>query len=347
MIRRPTARAYRSLCWLALLAWPAACAKLEENSPYGEPDPLDATGTEDTSTGGESSTSSESTISAAADVVTVTLGSNSSSTSTDGSDSGSSTTGDGTGGAGTTDSGDASATTGDATTTETSGGGATSTMSAVTMSAVTMSAVTMGSNTMGSNTVATNTMASNNSSTTGGGSGCSSAPGAVVYDFTSWGGTTYDSGDYSGTTFKYNGTDSTLTASASSGAASMTGTNNNYVGFGLTISSCVDASAYNGVAFDIGGSLGSNGAAVFQLRSSSNLSTTDGGTCGSDCANNEASYNMPSSASTVQIPWSSLTGGAPTSPASPGDVMGFQWQFHCPEGGACALNVTLDNVRFY
>jgi hypothetical protein len=173
-------------------------------------------------------------------------------------------------------------------------------------------------------------------STTGGTTSC--VPGGnLIEDFASW-----SSGDDS---FTYSG-DTALTAAPSGGAVSLTGTNNNYMGFGYVLGDCVDASGCSGVAFDIGGSLG-GGAAVFQLRSEANLGTADGGTCASDCSNNEASLSVSSSVQTVQIPWSNLTGGTPEGTTDGEGVCGFQWQFHCSEGGACAVDVTLDNLRFY
>lgn len=328
---KPTARTHRSICWPAL-GWFCvalsfgACAGIEETGEYGEvPVDLDTT-TDDTSSGGATST-----MAVTSDVVTVTIGASSTESSESASSTSSSTTSaastdSGSGGASTTtDSATADSTTGDATTTVSSGG-ASSTMS-VTM-ASTMSVTTMANvNTV--NTVST----TSTTSTTGGQTGSC----GTINDFSS-----------APNSFTYYGTDSTVSFTHNSGAGTMSisGTNNNYIGVGIVLGNCIDATACTGVAFDIGGSVAS-GESVLQLRSESNLSTDDGGTCSGTCSNNEAGYNMPSSVQTVQVAFSSLTGGSPVSPASGDGVCGFQWQFHCADGGACAVDVTLDNLRFY
>jgi len=205
-----------------------------------------------------------------------------------------------------------------------SSGGAGSTMASVTMSS-TMASVTMAS----VNTVST---------TGGGNSGCTGS-GNLVEDFTGWSFGGSDSFVYSG--------DQAMTATASGGAVTLTGTNNNYMGFGYNLDSCIDATGCTGVAFDIGGSSG-GGQAVFQLRTQANLGTSAGGTCtATDCSNNQASYSLSGSVQTVQVPFSSLTGGSPESSTDGDGVCGFQWQFHCADGGACAVDVDLDNIRFY
>jgi hypothetical protein len=179
----------------------------------------------------------------------------------------------------------------------------------------------------------------NTVSTTGGGTGGCAPGGNVIHDFDTW-----NAAD----SFTYTGTGSSVATSHNSGAGtlSITATNDNYVGVGLVLDSCIDASGCSGIAFDIGGSVG-GGDAVIQLRSEANLGTADGGTCASNCSNNESTYTVSSGVQSVQVPWNSLSGGSPSSPASGEGVCGFQWQFHCAEGGACAVDVTLDNLRFY
>jgi hypothetical protein len=191
-----------------------------------------------------------------------------------------------------------------------------------------------------SSTMASVTMAAVNTvSTTGGSSSGCTGVGNLVEDFTGW---TFGGDD----SFVYSG-DQPLTAAASGGAVSLTGTNNNYMGFGYVLDSCIDATGCTGVSFDIGGSAG-GGEAVFQLRSAANLGTSAGGTCtASDCSNNQSSLSLSGSVQTVRVPFSSLAGGSPQSSTDGDGVCGFQWQFHCTDGAACAVDVTLDEIRFY
>lgn len=245
--------------------------------------------------------------------------------------------------------------TSNATTTDTTtggAGGATSGESSTTVVSSTTVTSTTASSTAGSSTTASSTTASSTtgSSTTGGGSGCGDPQGEEICDFSEWSGTS--SGNWSGENgmsggwFTYAGTGSSISVTHGSGSLRLSGTVNNYAGFGMDFDACVDASAYSGVAFSIGGAIGAMGQAVLQARTSSNLSTSNGGECASSCKNNEAEYTVPSSSGTVSVSWAQLVDGTPVSPADPGELIGFQWQFHCPTDGACALDVTLDNLRF-
>ena len=230
--------------------------------------------------------------------------------------------------------------TSNATTTDTTTGGAGGATSGE-------SSTTVVSSTTASSTTASSTTGS---STTGGGSGCGDPQGEEICDFSEWSGTS--SGNWSGENgmsggwFTYAGTGSSISVTHGSGSLRLSGTVNNYAGFGMDFDACVDASAYSGVAFSIGGAIGAMGQAVLQARTSSNLSTSNGGECASSCKNNEAEYTVPSSSGTVSVSWAQLVDGTPVSPADPGELIGFQWQFHCPTDGACALDVTLDNLRF-
>ncbi len=152
----------------------------------------------------------------------------------------------------------------------------------------------------------------------------------------------------SGTWFTYGGTGSSITVTHTAGHLRLTGTVNNYAGFGMTLDTCTDASSYAGISFDVGGSVGSMGQALLQVRTLSNTpaSYDDRGQCSTDCGNNQSVYSMPSAAGTVSVAWSALRDGTPVSPADPTEVLGFQWQFQCPTDGACALDVTLDNLSF-
>lgn len=184
-----------------------------------------------------------------------------------------------------------------------------------------------------------------------GSSRCSQAPSSEVFDFGSWDdGAWAADGGLSGGAFIFTGSGSSISAEydASNELMHLTGTVNDYAGWGMWIEDCTDASAYEGISFVIGGTLGTQGTLEFQVQMTSTERADGGrGECVSICTNNGASVAVPASPATVFVPWSELSGGEPTSPADPSELLGFTWQFECVEDAACALDVTLDDLAFY
>lgn len=184
---------------------------------------------------------------------------------------------------------------------------------------------------------------------TGGSGACPAVPTAEFFDFSSW-----DAGDWqvdgglSGESFTYHGDDTSLTATYDAGQQRIhiTGTVNDYGGFGLWLVTCKDASAYSGISFAIGGNVGAQGAAEFQVQQSSTQPVDEGGECASDCISNTSSIAVPASAGVVSVAWEEFGGGSPTDVADPTELLGVIWQFTCASGAACALDVTLDDVLF-
>lgn len=137
----------------------------------------------------------------------------------------------------------------------------------------------------------------------------------------------------------------------------------NFAGFGLYFSSasCIDASAYTGIAFDFSGDLGGCNLLAGISFSSDDSSTNDParGACigsNSQCfgpsADVTASAQATTSASpTVRVPFTAFNGGMPNPTADPSSILEVQWGLTLPmnsaDGGGCAANFTVKNVAFY
>jgi hypothetical protein len=135
--------------------------------------------------------------------------------------------------------------------------------------------------------------------------------------------------------------------------------NANYMGVGLYFSSsgCADASAYTGVKFDFSGDLGGCSLA-FGAASSEDLSHAAAarGTCSgassATCYGPSATVApaTTTSATTVMVPFATLSGGMPVGTLDPTSVVSVQWQLGGPvgaDGGGCMANFTVENVAFY
>jgi hypothetical protein len=133
----------------------------------------------------------------------------------------------------------------------------------------------------------------------------------------------------------------------------------NWEGAGLFLNgtSCIDGSIYTGVQFDFAGDLG--GCALsFGASFSGDTSTAEAPGQGS-CPGTESTCYGPeapvvpgaTTTTTIKVPFSALTGGAPLSKLDPATILDVQWQLSAPTGGAdagtCAANFTVENVAFY
>jgi hypothetical protein len=143
-------------------------------------------------------------------------------------------------------------------------------------------------------------------------------------------------------------------------ALSMTGTVSSYTGFGIFLTQCVDASAYSGISFTIGGNVGTTGKLMLQAKTNSTTpisAATKHGACVAanpnntyaDCWDPVATVAVPATAATVTVPWASFSGGKPTATVNPAEILGFQWSFDWvggDAGAAYAVDVTLDDLAF-
>jgi hypothetical protein len=129
-----------------------------------------------------------------------------------------------------------------------------------------------------------------------------------------------------------------LTAPAASAA--------NYVGFGLSFNTCVNASAYAGVRFLLTGTV-----TGCTMQYTSNYS--EGAATGSDpkgscmqatCFSSQATITPQSTPRLVA--WSDATGGVPVATVDQGKLVGVAWQFAVPANTACSADITIDDVAF-
>jgi hypothetical protein len=135
-----------------------------------------------------------------------------------------------------------------------------------------------------------------------------------------------------------------------------TGENANSEGVSLFFggTACVNASSYTGVKFDFSGDLG--GCALsFGASASADLSHADVPKMGSCPADDSQCYAplapvVPGTAATIQVPFQSLSFGAPISALDPSTLVYLQWLLNPAreaDGGACMANFTITNVAFY
>jgi hypothetical protein len=126
---------------------------------------------------------------------------------------------------------------------------------------------------------------------------------------------------------------------------------------------CVDGTPYVGVQFDISGTIGGTGCTVqFSINDSEHSDSTKVDATGKPvdpkASGPSGSYapqltiTVPATTTTMMVPF--MGTGSPTS-GSPGTgidkqkLTGVQWQFTTALGAAssCAVDITIDNVKFY
>jgi hypothetical protein len=161
------------------------------------------------------------------------------------------------------------------------------------------------------------------------------------------------------------GTQSTFVATLDTAnkAWSWAGEIGGYSGGGLWLGGCVDASAYTGIQFTISGTLGAMGdggaSGQMQLQVSDledwNVASA-GGTClaadggpGANCTPGIYSFDVPATATAIQVPWSMLAGGAPMSALDPSRIIQLQWQlpWSCQGSTPYMADVKITDVQFY
>jgi hypothetical protein len=172
-----------------------------------------------------------------------------------------------------------------------------------------------------------------------------------IWDDGNWGdpGTTLNGGSY-----KYGAAGYSLQMVVQSAVLTVTGTvpADGYAGFGLWFAPCVDASAYRGLSFRIGGDAGGT-LVVLQVQTSKNYPTAEEddrgectGTWDDGCANNEVVIDVPATPATVEVEWGELSGGEPEDTVTASELLGLQWQFNCGEA-ACSFRITLDDIVLF
>ena len=187
---------------------------------------------------------------------------------------------------------------------------------------------------------------------------------AEITNFTSteWNGITqkFGKGTAIGGIFSYGGgkTGSTMTSSVDSTNHTLVLSGSvvagDYAGGGLSFDECVNASAYSGVQFTLGGTTGGCDL-IFNVQTFDEKppGTNQVGGCTSNC------YVFPnakltSTSGAMTVSFSTLTGGQLiVATALQNEVVGLQWQFQSPapvgdggQPGCTGINLTITNVSF-
>ena len=159
------------------------------------------------------------------------------------------------------------------------------------------------------------------------------------------------------------GSQSSLVATATPGLGmALSGTVATFSGVGLYLYHCVDASAFQGVEFTISGDVGNEAAQdagpsnqiAFSVSMLPDLTVSSGtgSTCtlGGGCASPSYTFTVPAQPTTMRVPFSQLTGGAPLYVLDPSQIDGLQWALPWP----CTTNpmpypthLIITNVGFY
>lgn len=181
-------------------------------------------------------------------------------------------------------------------------------------------------------------------------------PNADISDFSNWDGTNWgDSRSLNGESFSYDEGEGTVFEYAvddTQGNMHITATVISYAGFGMAFNTCVDATAFTGIQFDLWGSAS---GAVFQVQTSEDQSkeyndpkaTCDTAVSGTCAVPQSRISDVPAAQTTVQLPWGEFSGGSPVPTVSTNQLIGLQWQFECSSGDPCPVDVRIDNVTFY
>jgi len=118
---------------------------------------------------------------------------------------------------------------------------------------------------------------------------------------------------------------------------------------------CVDATAHAGIQFDISGTIGGTGCTAQYSTNDSAHANNASDTKGSGDSTSyapQAAVTASSTVTTVMMPFSGTgapTGGNPVVPVDKSKLTGVQWQFTTAAGTTnnCAVDLTIDNVKFY
>jgi hypothetical protein len=140
------------------------------------------------------------------------------------------------------------------------------------------------------------------------------------------------------------GTWQSLAVVASPGATTDPG--NNWLGVGLPLSGCVDASAYTGVRFTITGDLGTCGLAFVAVPTEQAF-VSNGGSCTTPSCWSPAS--APFGVGTTTVRFADLNGGSPPGPVDPSRLLDIQWQMSAPTDGVtapCMATFTISDISF-
>jgi len=136
----------------------------------------------------------------------------------------------------------------------------------------------------------------------------------------------------------------------------VSGTVNTYSSFDVAFAACVDASAFAGLAFELGGSVGPAGMLTFVITTRENSPEppfTATGTCVprdpsnpfADCHSAYTQLPVPTAPASTSVRFADLRGGVPAPSADPAQLLSLE--FSLPWSSTAqpyAVDVTLGNV---
>jgi hypothetical protein len=130
-----------------------------------------------------------------------------------------------------------------------------------------------------------------------------------------------------------------LTQTISAHSWHIAGTVGDYSGFGLWFSPCmIDMSQYTGgISFTVSGTTGTSTTISVTVGTSSNTAhdptncNSNVGTCtAASCKAGTATFTVTTTATTVTLPWSQFTGGAPSATVNPAEIIGVNFNLPDP-----------------
>ncbi len=149
-----------------------------------------------------------------------------------------------------------------------------------------------------------------------------------------------------------------MTVDTSAGVLNVSGSVADYSGFGLWFTACSDATAFDGISFDISGNVGTSAKITVALQTHSDypINTVDmKGGCAfasaatqyTDCVYPTVTKDVPEGGGTVTVAWSEFAGGKPVATGDASEIVGIQWSFAWAMGStAYPIDVDVDNVHF-
>ena len=121
---------------------------------------------------------------------------------------------------------------------------------------------------------------------------------------------------------------------------------NAWLGVGLGLNGCVDASAYAGVRFTIAGDLGTCSLAFVAIPTEKQAVAYGGACTGASCW---SPPSAPLAVGTSTVYFADLVGGVPDGPIDPSRLQGVQWQLTVPTDGSsapCSATFNITDVAF-
>jgi hypothetical protein len=132
-----------------------------------------------------------------------------------------------------------------------------------------------------------------------------------------------------------------------------------YDGFGVYTTTCMDASMYTGISFNIKGNAGPSGMMTFKVQTNATTPVdlvnkkgtcvVPAGTADSWPLCHPSSFVVPVTAggAVVEVKFSQLVDGVPVAVVDGKDIVGLEWAFAWMEAGtAYDVDVTIDDIKF-